>query len=451
MEIFDARVNEFIIQALWNEQDFCRDLVTDDSQSVIVHYPGTWNYQEGPDFSDAVISLNGQKISGDVEIHFRTSDWNNHGHQNDPNYDKVILHVVWERGQLPKNLVGLPLLELKKHCTMNISQVAQKYQLQAYGRQQQIKPVSFAMQLSEISDSELQKLLERAGALRLKEKMLSFKASTQSSGHEQALYLGLMDAMGFSKNRKAFVELAKTVPIKNLLTFSALEREAILWGESGLLPDPTQKAIHPGQKETLKQLWDIWWPFRREFMGQIKWCHSGRPANSPERRLAGLIAFLHSIDWQLQEFFEKIITSINNNQSIKQLLDTSFSNTSHWQKFMTFEKELVKPMQLIGASRLRELEVNLLLPALMHAAFTDKNIATSKIMALYQQVPKGEITSLLKEAACRFFIPPSRMKLITKYFIHQQGLHQLLKQPQILEKLLEDQRSISELLISDAE
>ena len=82
---------------------------------------------------------------------------------------------------------------------------------------------------------------------------------------------------------------------------------------------------------------------------------------------------------------------------------------------------------------------------------TDKNIPTSNIMALYQQIPKGEITSLLKEAACRFFIPPSRMKLITKYFIHQQGLHQLLKQPQILTRLLDDQRSISELLISDAE
>lgn len=451
MEIFDSRVNEFIIQALWNEQDFCRDLVTDDSQSLIIHYPGTWNYQEGPDFRDAVISINGQKICGDVEIHFRTADWNSHGHQNDPKYDKVILHVVWERGQVPKTLATLPLLELKKHCTMSLNQVVQKYQIQAYGRQQQIKPVSFAKQLSEISDSELQKLLERASTIRLKQKMSVFKSSVTTVGHEQTLYLGLMDIMGFSKNRKAFIELAKTVPIKKLLTFSPREREAILWGESGLLPDVSQKAIHPTQHEILQQLWDLWWPFRREFIGQIKWTHLGRPANSPERRLAGLIEFLHSIDWQLQEFFERIIDAINRNESIKQLLNNSFHTQSHWQSFMNFEKELTKPMQLIGASRLRELEVNLLLPALLHSACTQGDINITKIIKLYQQVPKGEITSLLKEAACRFFIPPSRMKLITKNFIHQQGLYQLLKQPQILERLLDDQRSISELLISDAE
>ena len=136
---------------------------------------------------------------------------------------------------------------------MNLAQVAQKYQIQAYGRQQQIKPVSFAKQLSETPDSELQTLLERASALRLQEKMNAFKASVTAFGHEQALYLGLMDIMGFSKNRKAVVELAKTAPIKKLLSLSPPEREAILWGESGLLPDMSQKAIHPGQTEKLQQ------------------------------------------------------------------------------------------------------------------------------------------------------------------------------------------------------
>ena len=186
-------------------------------------------------------------------------------------------------------------------------------------------------------------------------------------------------------------------------------------------------------------------------MGRIKWSHSGRPAHSPERRLAGLIEFLHSIDWQLEEFFQQIIEAISHNKPIKPLLENSFHTQSHWQQFMNFEKALTKPMQLIGTSRLRELEVNLLLPALMHVAYTKRKISLYKIIEFYQQIPKGEITSLLKEAACRFFIPPSRMKLITKNFIHQQGLHQLLKQPQILELLLDDKRSISELLTSDAE
>ena len=50
----------------------------------------------GPDFRDAVIAFPTGKLStGDVEIHVRASDWYRHGHHNDPEYDRVILHAVY--------------------------------------------------------------------------------------------------------------------------------------------------------------------------------------------------------------------------------------------------------------------------------------------------------------------------------------------------------------------
>jgi hypothetical protein len=49
----------------------------------------------GPDALDAVLRTSGgARLSGDVEFHIRASDWTAHGHEGDPRYNNVILHVV---------------------------------------------------------------------------------------------------------------------------------------------------------------------------------------------------------------------------------------------------------------------------------------------------------------------------------------------------------------------
>ena len=61
---------------------------------VTVFSPGRQNKNEGPDFLDAVIWVNGEMIKGAVEIHSHESYWISHGHFSDNRYDGVILHVV---------------------------------------------------------------------------------------------------------------------------------------------------------------------------------------------------------------------------------------------------------------------------------------------------------------------------------------------------------------------
>ncbi len=58
--------------------------------------PGRHNHNEGPDFLDIAILLEGTIIIGDAEVHNKASEWNLHSHEMDAKYRNVILHIVSE-------------------------------------------------------------------------------------------------------------------------------------------------------------------------------------------------------------------------------------------------------------------------------------------------------------------------------------------------------------------
>lgn len=72
-------------------------LRTDRGARVRVLYPGRPGVTAGPDFRDAALLVEGVGlVQGDVEVHLRQRDWAAHGHQKDPNYNGVALHVALE-------------------------------------------------------------------------------------------------------------------------------------------------------------------------------------------------------------------------------------------------------------------------------------------------------------------------------------------------------------------
>ena len=110
-------MTERLLQFIWQFQYFNKnELITDADETVQVIFPGKYNTDQGPDFSDAKIKIGKTLWAGTIELHIKTSDWKKHNHQSDKNYNNVILHVVWEEDGI-RNGISIPVIELKNRVS----------------------------------------------------------------------------------------------------------------------------------------------------------------------------------------------------------------------------------------------------------------------------------------------------------------------------------------------
>jgi hypothetical protein len=88
-------VSEKVIQRLWARGAFMGiTMRTVSGKNLKLIEPGKSNPHEGPDFREAVWELAGTRMTGDAEIHFYNDDWYAHGHDRDPEFDRVALHLL---------------------------------------------------------------------------------------------------------------------------------------------------------------------------------------------------------------------------------------------------------------------------------------------------------------------------------------------------------------------
>jgi hypothetical protein len=93
---FNKKMREDFLHYLWKFKFFTfNNLQTTKKEEITILKSGTHNTNAGPDFLNAQLKINNQMWVGNVEIHINASDWYVHNHEKDPNYDAVILHVVW--------------------------------------------------------------------------------------------------------------------------------------------------------------------------------------------------------------------------------------------------------------------------------------------------------------------------------------------------------------------
>ena len=105
-------MTERLLQYIWQFQYYNKkELQLSTGEPLQVLYPGQWNLHQGPDFLEASIRIGDTKWIGNIELHVQTSDWFRHNHQNDKNYNNIILHVVWVDDTKP-DVSHLPVLFL---------------------------------------------------------------------------------------------------------------------------------------------------------------------------------------------------------------------------------------------------------------------------------------------------------------------------------------------------
>lgn len=74
-----------------------RVLATISGKRLQVLSPGKVNLNDGPDLKNIALLLNGYVVVGDAEFHINESDWQLHKHDENSDYDDVILHIVLKR------------------------------------------------------------------------------------------------------------------------------------------------------------------------------------------------------------------------------------------------------------------------------------------------------------------------------------------------------------------
>ncbi len=223
-------VAERVLQRIWLRGDFRREnLRTLSDQPLAVLSPGRWNLLDGPDFFGAELDIGGRRVVGDVEVHFRRADWHAHGHEHDPRYGGVVLHLVLFPpkvgeavartfdGRQPELLVLLP------HLNRDLEEYAAEEALLALEGKDCVGLLEGFLQ----KPLELRRAtLRQKAATRWRQKRTYAHSRLQAAGSwAAACHQACLEGLGLSRNRAPMANLALAWPIERLRTeMPAVER-----------------------------------------------------------------------------------------------------------------------------------------------------------------------------------------------------------------------------------
>ncbi|MEY2630834.1 MAG: hypothetical protein RLZZ469_1731, partial [Bacteroidota bacterium] len=296
-------MKEDFLHYVWQYKKFdFPNLTTVSGEKVIVVHAGQYLQQAGPDFFNAQIIIDNQKWAGNVEIHVKSSDWYLHQHEQDNQYNNVILHVVWEH--------DVPIFRKDNSVipTVALNSFVSKAVLQQYLALTTPKSWIFCESQIQLTDTFVMKnWLERLFFERLENKAVPIKTllAATNKDWEAVLFYSLAKNFGLNTNGEIFFKALQSIPfaVVRKESFEVQNLEALFFSQLDLLSEVAEdayakdlqnKAFYLAQKYRLKKTWVEPVQFFKH-----------RPDNFPTIRLAQLAMLYHF----RQNLFAKIIAT----------------------------------------------------------------------------------------------------------------------------------------------
>ena len=353
--------SEALLHAAWRRAaKLGVPLHTRDGDAYRVLYCGRPADGPGPDFRDAVLmGSDGTRIRGDIEIHVRASGWSAHGHSRDARYNGVVFHVTPGSDAPGETLTAsglrIPLLALGP--VLRASRGARRAPARA--RAPGVLPNI---------------TLAEAGDRRFLARSAGFVLEMRRVGVDQALYAGVMECLGYSRNRRGFRQLAARLSWPRLATVAASAgaafedlAAALLWA-GGLGGRPSLAPALAGRPP--------------------RWAAvHGRPDNAPQRRIMGAAALAGRF-FRAGGPLEALAATVSGAGSAKDVVGA-----------LTVRPPSGETRALIGNGRALEISVNAVIPGLhAWAALTGSRALEERCLDLYRGHPRTPENALTREA-----------------------------------------------------
>ena len=240
-------MKEEYLHYLWKTKNIpLNNLYLTDGRPITINTFGIHNHDSGPDFSNGKITIEGITWIGNIELHINASDWYLHNHQQDPAYENVVLHVVYNFDKAVYiNEEELPTLELKKYISkVQIDKVSKMLTntkwIPCFDTFKTIDQLHIE---SQIDIALFQRLERKSQAIFERFKAVNFDLNQLISEQLAAI-------IGTNVNRIPMLELVRKIPITTFFKESKTAVDAILLDVANLFPEHSEENYIRKLKET---------------------------------------------------------------------------------------------------------------------------------------------------------------------------------------------------------
>lgn len=351
-------MKEEFLHYLWKHRlyDAC-NLLDNSGNRIEVFHPGDYNRDSGPDFFNARISTGGITWAGNIEIHLKASHFISHGHNTDPAYNNIILHVVAENDRAVLNSRG----EQLPTAVLNFDPLLYDNYLRLVGN-----PTAVACHdsIGNIDELIFRSWITALGIERLQSKTEHILGVYRQTGcdWDETLYRIIARYFGFRVNTEPFEMLASAIPFRIIRRHAddRMRIEALMYGTAGMLDKGIfREAVNDDYFISLVREYSVLQAkySLRPLHGWIWKFSKLRPANFPTVRISQLASMLVVTGGLFSRITEASCIS-----EISELISAGASD--YWTDHYVFGKKSKSRSGRPGTQAVDLLLINALIPVM---------------------------------------------------------------------------------------